>query len=60
MLEATLPLSPCLTSTLQLAVVMEPDFAASASYRGCSEQIRAAWSIRGIVELHIHAMVLLT
>ena len=26
----------------------------------CSEQIRAAWSIRGIVELHIHAMVLLT
>ena len=33
MLEATLPLSPCLTSTLQLAVVMEPDFAASASYR---------------------------
>ena len=33
MLEATLPLSPCLTSTRQLAVVMEPDFAASASYR---------------------------
>lgn len=26
----------------------------------CSEQIRAAWSIRGIMELHIHAMVLLT
>jgi hypothetical protein len=26
----------------------------------CSEQIRAAWSIRGIVELHIHAVVLLT
>jgi hypothetical protein len=26
----------------------------------CSEQIRAAWSIHGIMELHIHAMVLLT
>ena len=59
MLEGTLPLSLCMDLQTSATSVMEPDVVASASL-SCSEQIRAAWTIRGIMELHIHTMVLLT